>query len=237
MKNKLLHIYIIIFLSFSGIIYSDEKTANIVIGEEYYVNLLNSWIEIFPDGNRNAAGPKFFSFALEQSLNIEDFLEYNKLYCAVSGSVLQPGGIPDLLSIYEDQTNNLICGEYYKCCWPCSCDLMKYAKTKKANFIFENLEYELNVLTIKDPCQKENFPIQVNKNYFCKNNKLDPDQVFTIDGDLVIGLLHNASECTNEQIALIASNEMTGAMCEIRNNQPIEEVKGGMGDIFIQMAN
>ena len=95
MKNKLLHIYIIIFLSFSGIIYSDEKTANIVIGEEYYVNLLNSWIEIFPDGNRNAAGPKFFSFALEQSLKIEDFLEYNKLYCAVSGSVLQPGGTPD----------------------------------------------------------------------------------------------------------------------------------------------
>ena len=172
MKNKLLHIYIIIFLSLSGIIYSDEKTANIVIGEEYYVNLLNSWIEIFPDGNRNAAGPKFFSFALEQSLNIEDFLEYNKLYCAVSGSVLQPGGTPDLLSIYEDQTNNLICGEYYKCCWPCSCDLMKYAKTKKANFIFENLEYDLNVLIIKDPCQKENFPKQVNKDYFCKNNKL-----------------------------------------------------------------
>ena len=237
MKSKLFYIYIITFLSFSGTIYSDEKTANIEIGEEYYVNLLNSWTEIFPDGNRNAAGPKFFSFALEESLNIEDFLEYNKLYCAVSGSILQPGGTPDLLSIYEDQTNNLICGEYYKCCWPCSCDLMKYAKTKKANFIFENIEYELNVLTIKDPCQKENFPIQVNKNYFCKNDKLDPEQVFTLDGDLVIGLLHNASECTNEQIASIASNEMTGAMCEIRNNQPIEEVEGGMGDIFIQMAN
>jgi hypothetical protein len=69
------------------------------------------------------------------------------------------------------------------------------------------------------------------------NNKLDPDQVFTLDGDLVIGLLHNASKCTNEQIASIASNKMTGAMCEIRNNQPIEEVEGGMGDIFIQMAN
>ena len=114
---------------------------------------------------------------------------------------------------------------------------IKVNNEKKANFIFENLEYELNVLTIKDPCQKENFPMQVNKDYFCKNNKLDTDQVFTIDGDLVIGLLHNASECTNEQIASIASNEMTGAMCEIRNNQPIEEVEGGMGDIFIQMAN
>ena len=115
MKSSLLYIYLIFFLSLSSFIYADEKTANIEIGEEYYVNLLNSWIEIFPDGNRNAAGPKFFSFALEQSLNIEDFLEYNKLYCAVSGSVLQPGGTPDLLSIYEDHTDNLICGEYYKC--------------------------------------------------------------------------------------------------------------------------
>ena len=53
----------------------------------------------------------------------------------------------------------------------------------------------------------------------------------------IIGLLHNASECTTDQLVSIASNEMTGAMCEFRNSQPIEEVQGGMGDIFIQMAN
>ena len=79
--------------------------------------------------------------------------------------------------------------------------------------------------------------LRVNKNYFCKNDKLDKEQVFTVGGDLVIGLLHNASECTTDQLVSIASNEMTGAMCEFRNSQPIEEVQGGMGDIFIQMAN
>ena len=168
---------------------------------------------------------------------IDDFIEYNKLYCAVSGSLIDPGDIPDLVNIYEEETNNLMCGEYYRCCLPCSCDLMKYAKTRKVKFTFDKIDFELNVLTIKDPCQKDNFPIEVNRNYFCKENKLDKNQVFTVDDDLVIGLLHNAAECTESQLISIASNETTGQFCEFRNNQPIEEVKGGMGDIFIQMAN
>ena len=159
------------------------------------------------------------------------------MYCSVSGSLLRPGDTPDLVSIYEEDTNNLICGEYYRCCWPCTCDLMKYAKTSKVKFNFDNTDHEFYVLTIKDPCAKDNFPRRVNKNYFCKNDKLDKEQVFTVGGDLVIGLLHNASECTTDQLVSIASNEMTGAMCEFRNSQPIEEVQGGMGDIFIQMAN
>ena len=237
MKVKITNIIIATILLLSVNIKAEEKLETIEIGEIYYEKLLTSWSSIFPDRNRNAAGPKFFNFALKQSLIIDDFIEYNKLYCAVSGSLIDPGETPDLVKIYEEETNRLICGEYYKCCLPCSCDLMKYAKTRKVNFTFEEIDFELNVLTIKDPCQKENFPIQVNRNYFCKENKLDKDQVFTVDGDLVIGLLHNAAECTDKQIMSIASNEMTGRYCEFRNNQPIDEVKGGMGDIFIQMAN
>jgi len=216
---------------------AEDSIEPIEIGQKYYDHIYESWEGIFPDGNRNAAGPKFFSFALEQSLTAEDFVEYNKMYCSVSGSLLRPGDTPDLVRIYEEDTNNLICGEYYRCCWPCTCDLMKYAKTKKAKFTFDNTDHEFYVLTIKDPCAKDNFPRRVNKNYFCKNDKLDKEQVFTVGGDLVIGLLHNASECTTDQLVSIASNEMTGAMCEFRNSQPIEEVQGGMGDIFIQMAN
>ncbi len=237
MKVKITNIIIATILLLSVNIKADEKVETVEIGEIYYEKLLTSWSSIFPDRNRNAAGPKFFNFALKQSLIIDDFIEYNKLYCAVSGSLIDPGETPDLVKIYEEETNRLICGEYYKCCLPCSCDLMKYAKTRKVNFTFDEIDFELNVLTIKDPCQKENFPIQVNRNYFCKENKLDKDQVFTVDGDLVIGLLHNAAECTDKQIMSIASNEMTGLYCEFRNNQPIDEVKGGMGDIFIQMAN
>ena len=237
MRDNIIKILVIIFLMFTMNVKADDNLETVEIGQKYYEKLLEAWVSIFPDRNRNAAGPKFFNFALKQSLAIDDFIEYNKLYCAVSGSLIDPGEIPDLVKIYEEETSKLMCGEYYRCCLPCSCDLMKYAKTRKVKFTFDKIDFELNVLTIKDPCQKDNFPIEVNRNYFCKENKLDKNQVFTVDDDLVIGLLHNAAECTESQLISIASNETTGQFCEFRNNQPIEEVKGGMGDIFIQMAN
>ena len=93
---------------------AEESIESIEIGQKYYDHIYESWEGIFPDGNRNAAGPKFFSFALEQSLTAEDFVEYNKMYCSVSGSLLRPGDAHDLVSIYEEDTNNLICGEYYR---------------------------------------------------------------------------------------------------------------------------
>ena len=31
-------------------------------------------------------------------------------------------------------------------------------------------------------------------------------------------------------------NDLTGQYCELRNNAPLEEVQGGMGDIFIRLA-
>jgi len=237
MRNNIINIILVIMALITTNVKADNNLETVEIGQKYYEKLLDSWNSIFPDRNRNAAGPKFFNFALKQSLAIDDFIEFNKLYCAVSGSLIEPGETPDLVKIYEEETNRLICGEYYRCCLPCSCDLMKYAKTRKVKFTFDNSDYELNVLTIKDPCQKDYFPIQVNRGYFCKDDKLDKNQVFTVDGDLVIGLLHNAAQCTDSQLISIASNETTGQFCEFRNNQPIEEVQGGMGDIFIQMAN
>ena len=124
MKVKITNIIIAIVLLLSVNIKAEEKVETVEIGEIYYEKLLTSWSSIFPDRNRNAAGPKFFNFALKQSLIIDDFIEYNKLYCAVSGSLIDPGETPDLVKIYEEETNRLICGEYYKCCLPCSCDLM-----------------------------------------------------------------------------------------------------------------
>ena len=124
MKVKITNIIIAIVLLLSVNIKAEEKVETVEIGELYYEKLLTSWSSIFPDRNRNAAGPKFFNFALKQSLIIDDFIEYNKLYCAVSGSLIDPGETPDLVKIYEEETNRLICGEYYKCCLPCSCDLM-----------------------------------------------------------------------------------------------------------------
>ena len=92
------------------------------------------------------------------------------------------------------------------------------------------------VLTISNPCGKDDFPMEVNKNYFCNGKKLDDKQVYVLDDRLVIGLFHNASKCNEQSIAAIDKHQITGQYCAFRNNAPLEEVKGGMGDIFIRLA-
>ena len=205
-------------------------------GKEYYENLVSNWSKIFPDQNRNAAGPKFFKFIIDQDMNYKEFVEYNKLYCAVSGSLISPGSIPEFLYVNQDKSNTKICGYYYRCCIPCSCDVMKYSKVKKINYQFKDVKKDIYVLTIDNPCGKVDFPKRVNKDYFCKNDKLDTNQVFEIDGKLVIGLLHKAKPCNEQNINYIAKNEVTGEYCDIRNNTPVESLQSGMGDIFIKLA-
>ena len=39
--------------------------------EKLYERLVNDWSTIFPDGNRNAAGPRFFKYILDQNLEYE----------------------------------------------------------------------------------------------------------------------------------------------------------------------
>ena len=63
--------------------------------EKLYEKLVNDWSTIFPDGNRNAAGPRFFKYILDQNLEYEEFMQFNKLYCAVSGSIIPPDAQPD----------------------------------------------------------------------------------------------------------------------------------------------
>ena len=202
----------------------------------YYADLANDWSEIFPDQNRNAAGPKFFKHILSKNISYQDFLEYNKLYCAVSGSLIDPNNKPEFVYLKSVENDDKICGFYFRCCIPCSCDLMKYSKAKKMKYTFTDGEKEFFVLTIKNPCGKDDFPIEVNKNYFCNGKKLDNKQVYVLDDRLVIGLFHNAGKCNEQSIAAIDSHEVTGEYCALRNKAPLEEVKGGMGDIFIRLA-
>ena len=39
----------------------------------YYADLAGDWSEIFPDQNRNAAGPKFFKHILGKKITYQDF--------------------------------------------------------------------------------------------------------------------------------------------------------------------
>lgn len=221
---------LILFIIFCFIKPSYSKDFN------YYEDLEKDWIKIFPDQNRNAAGPKFFKHILDKEITYQDFIEYNKLYCAVSGSLISPNSRPDFVYLKSAENGEKICGFYHKCCFPCSCDLMKYSQVKNMKHKFSDGEKEFTVLTIKNPCGKKDFPREVNRNYFCNGEVLDNNQVVSIDNRLVIGLLHNSSKCNEQSIAAIDKDEYTGAYCQLRNNAPLEEVQGGMGDIFIKMA-
>ena len=229
LKNivKLAVILILVF-SFSNISNSSEKN--------YYKDLISDWSRIFPDKNRNAAGPKFFKYIIDKDISYKDFIEYNKLYCAVSGSLIDPNSQPDFLFIKESKTGEKICGDYYKCCIPCSCDIMKYSEVKKIKHKFLDGLKEFYVFTIKNPCNKKDFPDRVNKDYFCDGEKINTNQVYNLNNRIVIGLLHEGRACNKEEIDFVKSHQVTGRFCELRNNTPLENLKTGMGDIFIKLA-
>ena len=37
-------------------------------------------------------------------------------------------------------------------------------------------------------------------------------------------------------IDIVDRDEVTGRFCEFRNNTPLDQLQGGMGDIFIKLA-
>ena len=228
MKKKL-HKFFLIFLIF----FQFESIAE---EKNYHKELITDWSRIFPDQNRNAAGPKFFKYIIDKKITYKDFIEFNKLYCAVSGSLIDPNSEPDFLYAYEIKTNEKICGNYYKCCIPCSCDIMKYSEVEKMKYEFLDGLKEFYVFTIKNPCNKEDFPDRVNKSYFCDGEKINNDQVYSLNGRIVIGLLHKGRSCKKEEIDFVKSHRVTGRFCELRNNTPLENLEKGMGDIFIKLA-
>ena len=103
---KLIVIFLLT-LTFSNISISAEKN--------YYKDLVTDWSRIFPDNNRNAAGPKFFKYVIDKDITYKDFVEYNKLYCAVSGSLIDPNSTPEFVNISEEKTGKQMCGNYYSC--------------------------------------------------------------------------------------------------------------------------
>ena len=214
-----------------------NASENTIKNEEYYYETLRvNWSDIFPDGNRNAAGPKFFKYLIDQDLSFDDFVEFNKRYCPVSGSLIRPGSMPDFISMTEETTNNKTCGYMYRCCWPCTCDSMKYAKTMNISHKFKGIEEQFTVMTIDNPCGKEEFPLEVNRDYFCNGNEMNLDQVFAIDQKMIIGFLHNPTSCNGSDLLAINSHPVVGEQCKIRNSTKEDELISGMGDIFIKLS-
>ena len=228
MKKNLFKFVLLFF-----IIFQIESLAE---NKNYHKELITDWSRIFPDQNRNAAGPKFFKYIIDKEITYKDFKEYNKLYCAVSGSLIDPNGEPDFIFVKESKTGKKICGDYYKCCIPCSCDIMKYSEVEKMKHKFSDGLNEFYVFTIKNPCKKKDFPDRVNKDYFCDGEKINNNQVYNLNGRIVIGLLHEGRSCKKEELDFIKSHQVTGRFCELRNSTPLDSLKTGMGDIFIKLA-
>ena len=102
-------------VSFLILIHFSSSSAEVNFQQKkfYYENLVKNWSKIFPDSNRNAAGPRFFKYLIDQDLTYEEFKEYNKFYCPVSGSLINPGEKPDYIYVKELRTQKNICGELY----------------------------------------------------------------------------------------------------------------------------
>ena len=231
MQKILILISFIIFSSLSCVSKANTST------DKLYEKLVDDWSIIFPDRNRNAAGPRFFKYILDQKLEYEEFMSFNKLYCAVSGSLISPDTKPDEIFLTDKVSNEKICGQYYKCCWPCLCDVMKYSETKKITLDFTDQTRDIYTIVIDNPCGKIDFPELVNRDYLCKGNELNEEYTYSVDDKLVIGLLHEGKKCDTYDIDYINNNQITGPMCEARNSMPLDKLNFGMGDIFIRLAN
>ena len=177
--KKILNISLIFFvILFQLKSFAEEKN--------YHKELITDWSRIFPDKNRNAAGPKFFKYIIDKKITYKDFIEFNKLYCAVSGSLIPPDSQPDEIFLTNLENDEKICGQYYKCCWPCLCDVMKYSETKKINIDFKDQSKDIYAIVIDNPCNKNDFPELVNRNYFCEGSELNQEYTYSIDNKLVM---------------------------------------------------
>ena len=109
-----------------------------------YETLMKDFDTIFPDRNRNSGGPQFFKHIVDMNLSKHDFELYNSFYCGVSGSPVDPKRV-DVSDnvIVKDLKGNDIYGKYYRCCWPCLCDIMKYARVDKYDIVLDIFKRDL----------------------------------------------------------------------------------------------
>ena len=60
MKNILLKFFLVFAVFFQIELVAEEKN--------YHKELITDWSRIFPDKNRNAAGPKFFKYIIDKKI-------------------------------------------------------------------------------------------------------------------------------------------------------------------------
>ncbi len=237
MHIKIILLIIVIFcviypnnsLFIENYINNDEK-------KEHFEILMSEFEIIFPSRNRNAGGPQFYHHVYSKNnITKELFLLYNSFYCGVSGSPIDPsrGKVYDYVKMNHVDGRTFV-GKYYRCCWPCLADIMAHAKVEHHTISLNDGPFEHMVITIDDPCKKkESFPDEVDS-YDCQND-ITKNGIRTNSGRLIIAILHEHElydhDSHDEDLQPILE------LCEERMNTPIKQLKGGMGDIFVKLAN
>ena len=113
MKNNMSKLFFFLAyfcIIFSSLAFGEDNTISVDKLKKYHEELRDNWVEIFPNGNRNAGGAQFFKYILSNSTTSEEFFEKNKMYCAVSGSLVRPGSEPEFISVANKHSEGLKCG-------------------------------------------------------------------------------------------------------------------------------
>lgn len=211
-----------------------ENDTDMTERSEKYEKLMKDFDTIFPDRNRNSGGPQFFKHIVDMNLNKHDFELYNSFYCGVSGSPVDPkrgqnGNVFDYV-VVKDLEGNDIYGKYYRCCSPCLCDIMKYAKVDKYDANLNDTCVTYDVLTIQDPCcDMSKIPDSVTS-FKCENNKIQ-NGVYSRNGRLIFALFYDTKIATE-------SDDISDTLerCKSRINTVPDDLQGGMGDIFVKLS-
>ena len=211
---------------------NEENLYNELMGKNF-----ENWKKIFEaaNGNRNAGGVQFFDHIMTKlnpmELTKSKFESFNKFYCGVSGSVVKPCSKPDFVKIKKTGSDSYVYGYYYRCCWPCVCDIIKYAETEEMEIELKDGVHKFYVLTIDDPCKnEEKIPNEVSS-FICQNNKTVNGQ-FSPSGRLIFALLHKGREYSNNNF----DPDSCLIDCTERNNTNPDDLVGGMGDIFVKLS-
>tara|TARA_B100000161_G_C33547485_1_gene413775 strand:+ start:479 stop:1171 length:693 start_codon:yes stop_codon:yes gene_type:complete len=219
---------ILILLLFTLCLYNNIEEG--FTQEELYKNLMKDFKKIFPDMNRNAGGPQFYHHIVSMNPSREEFIKYNTFYCAVSGSPIDPNRDKTYDNIVVNGLDGKkYYGKYYRCCWPCLCDIMRKDTVYVEPFTvkLKDGDYDHYVLTINDPCLNyEKIPEEISS---FKCDKMTQNGIHSNSGRLIIGVLHDVEPYKNQDVSEILN------MCKERMNTPVDELKGGMGDISVKL--
>ena len=226
MDIKILLLIIVIFFN----CYSIKEGY---IGYNY---LMDEFSSIFPDRNRNSGGVQFFKHIhdIKDNLTKINYMEHHTHYCAVSGSPIDPNRPTRFNYVIVNHIDGRkFVGKYYRCCTPCLADVMKYTKVEHHTVNLKDGMHEYLVLTIGDPCIKENeIPNQVSS-FKCLNGETK-NGIKSDSGRLIIGVLHEHEEYNPSIHDPLL--EYTLNISEERLNTDPENLRGGMGDIFVKLS-